>query len=347
MSFKVYSIGLLLFGFVLVSCKTVKKTPSVAKVLETSGNPIFNGWYADPEAVVFGDTYWVYPTYSDAYEKQLFFDAFSSPDLVNWTKHERILDTTNINWLRQALWAPSIIEKDDNYYLFFGANDIQRPGRDSYDPKNDINHYGGIGIAVADTPKGPFKDYLGKPLIADFYNDAQPIDQFVFKDIDGTFYLFYGGWGHCNLGKLNADFTGITPWEDGSLFKEITPEGYVEGPFVFLRNGTYYFMWSEGNWTDNSYKVAYAMADNISGPYKRMGTILESDPEIATGAGHHSVINIPNTDEWIMVYHRRPIPNEGRDHRVTCMDKIKFRNDGSIKPIQITNEGVEARPLKP
>ena len=97
MSFKVYSIGLLLFAFVLVSCKTEKKTPPVAKVLEKSGNPIFNGWYADPEAVVFEDNYWVYPTYSDAFEKQLFFDAFSSPDLVNWTKHERILDTTKIS----------------------------------------------------------------------------------------------------------------------------------------------------------------------------------------------------------------------------------------------------------
>ena len=347
MSFKVKSIGLLLFAFVLVSCKTGKKTPPVVKVLERSGNPIFNGWYADPEAAVFEDKYWVYPTYSDAYEKQLFFDAFSSPDLVNWTKHERILDTTKIKWLRQALWAPSIIKKEDKYYLFFGANDIQRPGRDSFDPNNDINHYGGIGIAVADSPSGPFKDYLGKPLISNFYNDAQPIDQFVFKDVDGTFYIFYGGWGHCNLGKLNADFTGITPWDDGSLFKEITPEGYVEGPFVFIRNGTYYFMWSEGNWTDNSYKVAYAMADNISGPYKEMGTILESDPEIATGAGHHSVINVPNSDEWIIVYHRRPIPNESRDHRVTCMDKLEFRTDGSIKPVQITNEGVEARPLKP
>lgn len=329
----------------LVSCKTNKKEEPQAKALEKSGNPIFEGWFADPEAVVFEDGYWVYPTYSNTYDKQLHLDAFSSPDLVHWTKHERILDTTNIKWLKQALWAPSIIKKEDRYFLFFGANDIQRPGRDSYDPDNDINHYGGIGIAVADTPEGPFSDYLGKPLISEFYNDAQPIDQFVFKDVDGTFYIFYGGWSHCNLGKLNADFTGMEPWEDGSLFKEITPEGYVEGPFVFLRNGTYYFMWSEGNWTDNTYKVAYAMSDSITGPYTKIGTILESDPDIATGAGHHSVINVPNTDEWIMVYHRRPIPNEGRDHRVTCMDTMEFNADGTIKPIQITFEGVEERPL--
>ncbi|NHF58173.1 family 43 glycosylhydrolase [Flavobacteriaceae bacterium TP-CH-4] len=306
----------------------------------TAGNPIFPGWYADPEGVVIGDEYWVYPTYSDDFEKQVFLDAFSSEDLVHWQKHARILDTTIIKWARQALWAPSMIEKEGRYFLFFGANDIQRPGRPSYDQNNDINHFGGIGVAVGDSPAGPFTDYLGKPLISDFYNDAQPIDQFVFKDKDGTHYLFYGGWGHCNLGKLNNDFTGFIPWDDSSLFREVTPEGYVEGPFLFLRNDIYYFMWSEGNWTDGSYKVAYAMADAATGPYTRVGTILESDPRIATGAGHHSVINIPDTDEWIMVYHRRPIPNKDRDHRVTCMDRMEFNSDGTIRPVQMTFEGV-------
>lgn len=304
-------------------------------------NPIFEGWYADPEGVVFDDTYWVYPTYSDDYVKQLHFDAFSSKDLVSWKKHERILDTTGINWLRQALWAPSAIRKDGKYFLFFGANDIQRPGRDSYDPNNDINHFGGIGVAVADKPEGPFKDYLGKPLISEFYNDAQPIDQFVFKDTDGTHYFFYGGWGHCNLGRLNEGFTGFVPWEDGNLFKEITPEGYVEGPFMFLRNGIYYFMWSEGGWTNGTYRVAYAMADKATGPYRRMGTILQSKKgDIATGAGHHSVIKRIDRDEYILVYHRRPIPNEDRDHRVTCLDAMEFNKDGSIKPIKMTFSGV-------
>jgi beta-xylosidase len=305
-------------------------------------NPIADGWYADPEGAVFNDTYWVYPTFSDDYDKQLHFDAFSSKNLVDWKKHERILDTTNIKWLRQALWAPSIIEKNQRYFLFFGANDIQRPDRNSYDPTNDINHYGGIGVAVADTPAGPFSDYLSEPLISEFYNDAQPIDQFVFKDVDDTYYLFYGGWSHCNLGILNDDFTGFIPWEDGTNFKEITPKGYVEGPFMFLRNGIYYFMWSEGGWTNGTYKVAYAMAEKAMGPYKRIGTILESkEGDIATGAGHHSVIKRRDNDEYIMLYHRRPIPNEDRDHRVTCMDVMEFNEDGTIKPVKMTFEGVK------
>ena len=310
---------------------------------QENNNPIFEGWYADPEGAVFEDTYWVFPTFSDDYDKQLHFDAFSSTNLVDWKKHERILDNTKITWLRQALWAPSIIEKEDKYYLFFGANDIQRPGRDSYDPNNDINHYGGIGVAVADHPGGPYEDYLNKPLISDFYNNAQPIDQFVFKDTDGTYYFFYGGWSHCNIGVLNDDFTGFVPWENGKKFKEITPEGYVEGPFMFLRKGIYYFMWSEGGWTNGTYKVAYAMADSATGPFERIGTILESkEGDIATGAGHHSVIKKLGTDEYIMVYHRRPIPNEDRDHRVVALDKMEFKGDGTIKPVKMTFEGVAA-----
>src|SRR6059036_1553152 len=71
-----------------------------------SGNPVFPGWYADPEAEVFGKEYWIYPTYSAPYEKQVFFDAFSSPDLVHWTKHSRILDTSAITWAKRAMWAP-------------------------------------------------------------------------------------------------------------------------------------------------------------------------------------------------------------------------------------------------
>ncbi|MEH6678899.1 MAG: glycoside hydrolase family 43 protein [Sediminicola sp.] len=325
----------------LLGCAGTKNSRTI-----TSGNPLFEGWYADPEGVVFNDEYWIYPTYSSGYEKQVFFDAFSSKDLIKWKKHEKILDTATIKWANQAMWAPAAIQNGNRYFLFFSANDIQRPGGPMWDAQNSANHTGGIGIAVADSPSGPFSDYLGKPLISDFHNDAQPIDQFVFKDTDGTHYIFYGGWGHCNLGKLNDDFTAVEPWDDGSLFKEITPPGYVEGPFMFLRDNIYYLMWSEGGWTNDTYKVAYAMADKATGPFERIGTILEADKEVATGAGHNSVVNVPNTDQWYMVYHRRPIPNLDRDHRVTCMDLMEFNSDGTIKPIKMTFTGVPKTIIK-
>ena len=329
----------ILIVWTIFSCNSLEKK---SKSDKTSINPIVKGWYADPEAMVFGDQYWIFPTFSARYEDQVFLDAFSSKDLIHWEKHPRVLDTSVIKWAKQAIWAPSIIEKNNLYYLFFSANDLQKPGGPYWNEKNNINHYGGIGIAVADTPSGPYKDYLGKPLIDQFYNEAQPIDQFVFKDIDDTYYMFYGGWRHCNLAQLNDDFTGFIPWDNDQLFKEITPDGYVEGPFVFRRKNSYYFMWSEGNWGNDTYKVAYAMADKVSGPYNRVGTILESDKNIATGAGHNSVINTPNTDQWYIVYHRRPIPNEGRDHRVICIDKLEFNKDGTIKQVKMTFEGVKS-----
>ncbi|MEA5403506.1 glycoside hydrolase family 43 protein [Arcicella sp. DC2W] len=319
-------LSLLLFILIALTIHAQKKS--------SAGNPVFQGWYADPEGIIFNKTYWIYPTYSAPYDKQVFFDAFSSKDLITWTKHSKILDTSNVKWAKRAVWAPSIIEKGGKYFLFFGANDIQSD-----------KEYGGIGVAVADKPSGPFKDYLKKPLIDKFYNGAQPIDQFVFKDKD-EYYLIYGGWRHCNIAHLKKDFTGFIPYEDGSIFKEITPENYVEGPFMFKKNGKYYFMWSEGGWTGPNYSVAYAIADSPFGPFKRIGKILQQDPKIATGAGHHSVIKNPKTDDWYIVYHRSPLTEKDGNSRVTCIDKMFFDENGLIKPVIITNEGVEVKLIK-
>jgi len=308
-------------------------------------NPIHPGWYADPEGAVFGERYWVFPTTSARYDDQTYFDAFSSPDLVTWTRHKRILTADDISWAQRAMWAPCCVEKQGKYYLFFSANDIQRPGGPLYDPDDPKNHTGGIGVAVADRPEGPYRDLLGKPLVSEFHHGAQPIDQFVYRDTDGTYYFYYGGWGHCNVGRLKEDFTGFYPFDDGELFHEITPDGYVEGPVLFQREGVYYFMWSQGSWGNDTYHVAYAVAESPLGPFNKVGTVLESDRQVATGAGHHSVIQSPTDGQWYIVYHRRPLPNQGRDHRVTCIDKLEFNDDGTIKPVKMTFEGVTANPL--
>ncbi len=311
-------------------------TPSQTGALPArSGNPIFPGWYADPEAAVFDSNYWVYPTFSDKYDKQVFFDAFSSPDLVQWTKHPRILDTNAVRWAKRAMWAPAITEKNGRYYFFFAANDIQ----------ND-SAKGGIGVAVARHPQGPYKDYLGKPLIGQFHNGAQPIDQAIFHDKDGQYYMIYGGWGHCNIARLRSDFKALLPFRDGTTYKEITPEGYVEGPYMIARDGKYYFMWSEGGWGGPDYSVAYAMADNPTGPFQRIGKILQQDSAVATGAGHHSVIHIPGTDDYYIIYHRRPLGETDPNHRVVCIDRLEFTADGHIRPVHISKDGVAARPLQ-
>ena len=294
-----------------------------------SGNPLFEGDYADPEGVVFGKTYWIYPTYSAPFEEQLYMDCFSSKDLVTWVKHERIIDNSSIKWLRLALWAPAAVEKGGKYYLFFGANDVHE------------GEIGGIGVAVADNPAGPFKDLLGKPLIGEIVNGAQPIDQYVFKDKDGSYYMYYGGWSHCNVVKLADDFKSIVPFEDGTLYKEVTPKNYVEGPFMFIRDGKYYFMWSEGGWTGPNYKVAYAISDSPFGPFERRGVILQQDDKIARGAGHHSVVYNKRSDKYYIIYHRRPIDSNKRDNRVTCIEEMHFDENGNILPVVMTHEGVK------
>lgn len=325
-----------------------------------AANPIVPGWYADPEIRVFAGRYWIYPTYSDdtavpdvsphftaeqierrkertvrpSYVKQTFFNAFSSPDLVHWTKHSHVIDVADIPWAAYAVWAPSVIEQGGRYYMFFGANDIQKDGE-----------LGGIGLAVADKPEGPFKDALGKPLIGGFHNGAQPIDPFVYRDDDGQVYLYYGGWSHCNVVRLSADLRSVVPFPDGSTWKEITPPGYVEGSFVIKRKGIYYLMWSEGGWTGPDYRVAYAMGPSAIGPFKPMGTILAQDFRIARGAGHHSVVNVPGTDDWYIAYHRRPLTETSGERRQLAIDRMLFNADGTIRPVGMTNTGVTPRPI--
>lgn len=300
-----------------------------------SGNPVFDGWYADPEATIFENQYWIYPTTSADYNKQVYLDAFSSPDLIEWTKHEHVIDTAAITWAHRAMWAPAVVYKDNKHFLFFSANDIQKEAQ-----------LGGIGIGVSDKPNGPFEDYLGKPLLNKIVNGAQPIDQFVFQDVDKQYYMIYGGWGHCNITKLNNNFTGFVPFDDGTTFKEITPKGYVEGPVMFIRNSKYYFMWSEGAWTGPDYRVAYAIGNSPLGPFKRVGVVLQQDTSVAKGAGHNSVMKLPGKDQWYTVYHRRPLEDNDGNHRVTCIDKMEFDEQGYIKPVKITFKGVEKQVIR-
>lgn len=334
---------------------------ALAPAAALASNPILPGWYADPEIRIFDHRYWIYPTLSDvsgkpdpqhftpaqkaarkahmvhpSYAAQTYMDAFSSPDLVHWTKHRHVLDIANVSWAAYAVWAPTAIEVGGKYYLFFGANDIQSD-----------TQTGGIGLAVSDKPGGPFKDALGHPLIPAFHNGAQPIDPFVYKDDGGQVYLYYGGWGHCNVVRLSSDLRHVEKFADGSTYKEITPPGYVEGSFVIKRHGTYYLMWSEGDWTGPNYRVAYAMGKSPLGPFTPKGVILAQDFHIARGAGHHSVINVPGTDDWYIVYHRRPLGDDNGDHRQLAIDRMTFNADGTIKPVVMTNQGVTTpRPIK-
>ena len=280
-------------------------------------NPLNSFVIADPSVIT--------PDVSHDKKWHLFCHTFFgvyryvSDDGITFEKAEKIVSRA---------MRPNINRIGGKYYLFFGANDVHE------------GEIGGIGVAVADNPAGPFKDLLGKPLIGEIVNGAQPIDQYVFKDKDGSYYMYYGGWSHCNVVKLADDFKSIVPFEDGTLYKEVTPQNYVEGPFMFMRNGKYYFMWSEGGWTGPNYKVAYAISDSPFGPFERKDVILQQDDKVARGAGHHSVVHNPRSGKYYIIYHRRPIDSDVRDNRVTCIEEMHFDENGDILPVVMTHEGV-------
>lgn len=294
----------------------------------TISNPIDNGWYADPEARFYEGKYWIYATVSQNYVNQLNQVCWSSEDLTMWEKHENIIDMSGFPWVRQAVWAPTIIEKNSKYYYIFASNDIQ----------NDVTP-GGLEIAVSDSPAGPFKGYLGRPLIDKFYNGAQPIDAHLFKDDDGTVYLYYGGWGHCNICIMNESMTGFVPFEDGDVFREITPEDYVEGPCMIKRNGRYCFMWSAGEWTTGTYRVNTSAGSHPWGPFVGKRTVLSTgDSKIAKGPGHNGYIYLPQYDRYLCVYHRHNSSDNDGNARFICIDAMEFDDSDEIVPIAMSNK---------
>lgn len=287
-------------------------------------NPIADGWYADPDGLKFGDSYWVYATISIAFDDQTYFDAFESKDLVSWTKHPHVFAANNSEWAEDWFWAPCTIEKDGKYYFYYTAN-------------NPIDNEGtaGIGVAVADTPGGPFTDLIHKPIVDKHVNGADAMDPQVFIDDDGQYYLIWGGSG-VNISPLSEDMSSLGAWEDGAEAKDITPnEGYGEGPFMLKHKGMYYFMWSEGPYGEPSYRVAYAMSESLTGPFERIGLILSKDDVVADGPGHHSVFK-DNDRQYYIVYHRRIIGDDEADHRVIAIDRFEFNDDGTIKPVVMT-----------
>jgi len=340
--------------------------PQAARLNYTTseaGNPFVGGWYAEPGSAVYDGVFWVYPTTSRDAEEQTYIDAFSSPDLINWTKHANVLTTESVAWATKALRAPTPIKRNGKYYLYFSANDL----REEDEVKGEVGGVGGIGVAVADKPEGPFVDAIGEPLIGGYYNGVQPSDQDVFiddDDDDGKIYIYYGGNSRANVALLSEDMVSLATFtnddDDGgatttTTFKEITPsKNYANGIKMVKRKGAYYMTWSEGDWAGSDYSVAYAMADNPLGPFlvneqrQRLvtigtgtgtgTTILQPDSAVAMGTGHHSVMQVPDEDIWYIIYHRRPLKESNeRNHRVLAYDRLYFNDEdgGTIRPVEM------------
>lgn len=284
-------------------------------------NPIFQG--ADPDAILVGNTVWVYPTQNSAQGR---FYAHSSTDLVNWQVHGPLLDFSEIDWIPDGkhAWAPGIASKNGKFYLYYSVG-----------PKP--SH---IGVAVSESPAGPFID-SGKPLLSDNGDPSfEAIDAMVFTDpASGKSYFYAGGSAGSKLRifELNDDMI--------SFAQEIpvkTPPHFTEAPFVHLRNGIYYLSYSHGRWNDASYSVHYATSDSPTGPWTYQSKILNSN-DFHKGPGHHSIIHNRHLDAWYIFYHRwnnRSGNGPFSGQRSTAVDLLKYGSEGKIIPIIMTDIGV-------
>ena len=278
--------------------------------------PILDGFRADPDIRVFGDTYYIYPTSDKPNWNTTDFSSWSSKDLIHWKNEGIILDVAhNLSWANIKAWAPSAAMRGGKYYFYFVANEQ-------------------IGVGMGNSPTGPFLDALGHPLIGK--NDTPfrtyPIDPDVFIDDDGQAYLYYGN-GHLAAAKLKPDMISL----DGAPV-EITPidkeNPFREGVFVIKRKGLYYFMWSVDDARSENYRVAYGIAHSPLGPIEiPPNNVILQKHGLAKGTGHHAVVNVPGTDRWYIVYHRHAIPNGNGYTREVCLNRMEFTGDGRIKPV--------------
>ena len=284
-----------------------------AAVADPAPKPALEGFTADPSIRVFGDTYYLYPTSDKPNWNTTDFSVFSSKNLIDWKREGMILDVTReLSWAKLRAWAPDCVEHKGKYYFYFCA-----------DTK--------IGVGVADTPVGPFKDAIDRPLLkrGGKVNVGQTIDPQAFIDDDGTPYLYYGN-GKCQVVKLNDDMTSYS----GDPIDIKLPQ-FNEGIWVFKRGGKYYFMWSIDDARSPNYRVGYGISDSPFGPVhapKDNFIVLQKSGDVV-GTAHHSVVNVPGTDRWYVAYHRHAIPDGNGYKRETCIVRMEFNADGTIKPM--------------
>lgn len=289
-------------------------------------NPIVKGWYADPESRVYNDKVYIYVTKSLDFLEQQNIDLVVTEDLNNYKMVYDILDMSTFKGVIGYVWAPTVVEHEGKYYLVFAANDL----REDYAP-------GGLYIGVSDTPEGKFKNVFedGRALVNVFHNGAQPIDAHLFKDDNGDIYLYYGGWRHLNVCKMNDAMNGFVdlgmPCSDGK-FLEITPDSYVEAPYVAKIDGKYQLMYSSGDWMNGTYCVKAAEAESPISEFEFYSDILQNS-EIADGPGHNSAFNFKGKD--YVAYHRRIVGDLNPHHRVLCIDELKIEG-GRFTPVTMT-----------
>ena len=308
--------------------------------LATAENPLVkNIFTADPEAHAFGDRLYVYTSHDQpnaTYWDMTDWRLLSTGDLGTWKDHGNIISLKDFSWATKWAWAPAAAQANGKTYLFLPIDRAR------------------IGVAVSDSPEGPFKDALGKPLIDNVTMPEageEPIDPTVLIDDDKQAYLYFAS-RKLKVVKLDASLIKLAgPLQDVALLdaagkpvpvaasgkQPVLPEGYGEAPFVFKRAGKYYLMYSNG-W-DKESTLVYAMADNPAGPFTYAGKVMER----ATGVTQHGSI-AEFRDHWYLVYHNTDLSKGNNFRRSVCMDEVTFDKDGKINIVKPTKQGPATLP---
>lgn len=260
---------------------------------------------------------------------------YSSTDMVNWTDHGTVADLHAFSWAGKGwgggfdngAWALQVIERDGKFYMYCPVQ-----GR-------------GIGVLVADSPFGPFKDPIGKPLIG---NEFDSIDPTVFLDDDGQAYLY---WGNPNLWyvKLNKDMISFEgePIKDPSIAKvsgQPDPYHYQEGPWVYKRDGRYYLAYASTCCPEG---LAYSMSDSPFGPWQFKGYLMK--PDIRSSGNHPGIIDYKGK-AYLFGFNFRLNFLQTREHherRSICLAEMKYNPDGTIQELPWWQEAEAASQIEP
>lgn len=295
-----------------------------------SQNPIIrNVFTADPAPLVYNDTVYLYLGHDTATVDATTYQmpdwlVYSSTDMINWTNHGACLTTNDFAWAAYAANAAQCIERNGKFFWYI-----------SIIHKADKNTGGGvaIGVAVSDSPTGPFNDAIGKALITngmttDMKHAWDDLDPSVFIDDDGQAYLFWGN-GSCKWVKLKDNMI-----ETEGAIHTLSLKNFTEAPWIYKRNGLYYLVYA-AHFPES---VEYCTAEQIQGPWVYRGIVQDTVPNSTTT--HPAIIDYKGKTYYF--YHNGVLPSGGNYRRSVCVDYLNFNADGSLQKVIQTSQGVEA-----
>ncbi|MEV6827013.1 glycoside hydrolase family 43 protein [Amycolatopsis sp. NPDC051102] len=290
-------------------------------------NPIVQHIYtADPAPLVHDGRVYLYTGHDEdgsTYFTMKEWRVWSSADMVNWTDHGSPMSLSTFSWAKQDAWAGQAIERNGKFYWYVPM----------------VNRASGrmaIGVGVADSPTGPFRDALGHPLV-----ENGEIDPTVFIDDNGQAYLY---WGNPNLWyvRLNADMTsfsgGVNQVPLTTAGFGTRPNGgsrptlYEEGPWVYKRNGTYYNVFAAKCCSEF---IGYSTSPGPTGPWTYRGTVMPTQGSSFTN--HPGIVDFKGSSYFF--YHNGALPGGGGYTRSVAVEKFAYNADGSIPTINMTTGG--------